>query len=400
MSEQDGGRGPGVEREARRGWRAEVAACNAARRFGSDRGNGRFARAHCVRERSACNALLAVDRRGKLLVGGEPVDRMRELVQDRDLPREKQGERDCESESDVSEAVHRDGTRFRTGSLLQRGTSAAAFHGADTSVSSPRIRATVMRYEEFPPPPDLARHVRCAWVFEAAPDPAAPPQRIVPDGRCELVIHGGDAFAESGLDGVERIQPRVLFAGQLSRPLWLRATGRAEVYGVRFHPAGARRFLGMPLAKATDRRLEMGAMLAIDDGRPAIDAAYDFVRQRIALSPSGDDAAIATCAAWLEERRGLATIEEMVGMAGLGRRQFERRFRDAVGLSPRLFSNVLRLRSVFDALEANPAAGWTDAALAAGYFDHSHLIRDFRRFVGCTPAQFLATTPGLATALV
>jgi transcriptional regulator GlxA family with amidase domain len=118
------------------------------------------------------------------------------------------------------------------------------------------------------------------------------------------------------------------------------------------------------------------------------------------MDGAGEDPPIAQCVAWLEREKGRVAIEDLVDASTLGRRQFERRFRDAVGLSPRLFANVLRLRSVFDALEANPGAGWTDAALAAGYFDQSHLIRDFRRFVGCTPEQFVASAQGLEKALV
>ena len=47
----------------------------------------------------------------------------------------------------------------------------------------------------------------------AAADAAAAPQRIVPDGRCELVVHLGDGFEESGIDGRRRIQPRFLLPG-------------------------------------------------------------------------------------------------------------------------------------------------------------------------------------------
>src|SRR5215212_9850420 len=124
----------------------------------------------------------------------------------------------------------------------------------------PMHPSTAMRYEEFPPPATLSAFVRCAWIFEAPSDAGAPAQRIVPDGRCELVVHCGDAFVESGSDGIKREQPRVLFAGQLSRPLWLHSTGHARVLGLRFHPAGARRFLGTVLTEATDRRLDLAAL--------------------------------------------------------------------------------------------------------------------------------------------
>jgi AraC-like DNA-binding protein len=65
-----------------------------------------------------------------------------------------------------------------------------------------------------------------------------------------------------------------------------------------------------------------------------------------------------------------------------------------------MLADILRFRRVFDAIERDSARPWTDAALAAGYFDQSHLVRDFRRFVGCTPTEFAAARPGLASALV
>jgi AraC-like DNA-binding protein len=37
-----------------------------------------------------------------------------------------------------------------------------------------------------------------------------------------------------------------------------------------------------------------------------------------------------------------------------------------------------------------PAPDWATLALDAGYFDQSHLIRDFAAFAGVTPAQFVA----------
>ena len=269
-----------------------------------------------------------------------------------------------------------------------------------------------MAYEEFPPAPQLRDHVRCIWRFEAGPPKSGrAPERIVPDGRCELVLHYGDLFMESGEDGLEQVQPRALFAGQLSRPLWLRPTGHAGVIGVRFNPAGVRGFLGFAVGEVTDRRVALHSLwpeearaltaaIARADSPERIEIAQRFVAERIALHAVNIDEPIARAAAEIEAQQGRCSVEDIIGRSGLGRRQFERRFRDAVGLSPKRFANVLRLRSVFEVLQANPRSDWTDAALAAGYFDQSHLIREFRRFVGCTPAQFVAAQTTFATALV
>lgn len=262
-----------------------------------------------------------------------------------------------------------------------------------------------MRYLELPPSAALAPYVRCVWIFEADV-PVTEPQRIVPDGRAELIVHYRAAYAEGG-----EAQPGAVFAGQLTRPLWLRATGPSGVLGVRFHPAAARCFAAMPMVQANDRRIDLDALwpgqgtkLAsdvrrVDDDTMRAAVVTDFVAQRIAAGPPLDDAVV-RCCALLEGAQGDTGVTAMCELAGLGRRQLERRFRDAVGVGPALLATILRLRAVFDVIERDSARPWTDAALAAGYFDQSHFIRDFRRLVGCTPTEFLAGAPGIASALV
>jgi len=263
-----------------------------------------------------------------------------------------------------------------------------------------------MKYEEHAPPVALASVLHCLWTFEDE-GPAGGPQRIVPDGRCELVVHLGAPYRE-----VEAGKPqgRVVFAGQLTRPLWLEATGASGVIGARFHPAAARAFLDMPMDRATDQRLDLTrlwpgearALLREIDEAVGIEARVGAVAQFVArrLGAAVPDDVVTRCVAALQQSGGTMPIQAAAEIAGIGRRQLERRFLDAVGISPALLANVFRFRSVFDAIERDSTRPWTDAAMAAGYFDQSHLIRDFRRFVGCTPTEFAAARPGLGKALV
>jgi hypothetical protein len=50
-----------------------------------------------------------------------------------------------------------------------------------------------VEYAEYAPPASLGRHVQCLWRIRA-PAGDATPQRILPDGSVELVLHLGDAF--------------------------------------------------------------------------------------------------------------------------------------------------------------------------------------------------------------
>ena len=255
-----------------------------------------------------------------------------------------------------------------------------------------------MRYAEFAPPAPLAPFVHRLWVFEG--EDAAEPQRIAPDGRCELILHWRAPYLELA-GGAWRPQPRALFAGQLTRPLHLVARAPAGVVGVRFRTAAAAAYLGEPVNPMTDRRV---AAPDAPDLRGAIDeaarlaAACAHVAAR--LQPDLLDRPVAEAVAALRRGEGRLPLEALCDASGLAPRVLQRRFLATVGVPVRTLASILRFRRVFEALQAPDVANWSDAAQAAGYFDHPQMARDFRRFLGCTPSDFVAGRQGLASSLV
>ena len=255
-----------------------------------------------------------------------------------------------------------------------------------------------MRYAEFAPPLALEPYVHCLWVFEGAD--AAEPQRIAPDGRCELILHWRAPYLELS-DGEWRPQPRALFAGQLTRPLHILAREPAGVVGVRFRTAAAGAYLQVAANAFTDRRVEMpdAPDLAIaPDDEIRLACAADHVAERIQAAPI--DPGVVAAVAELRRSQGRLSLDALCAIANASPRALQRRFLDAVGIPPRMLASVIRFRRVFEALQAPDVASWTDAAQAAGYFDHPQMARDFRRFLGCTPSEFVAAQQGLAASLV
>lgn len=264
-----------------------------------------------------------------------------------------------------------------------------------------------MHYAEFEPTPALAPFVQCVWTFEADATHGAP-TRVVPDGRPELVVHFGDPFAEVDADGGEHVQPRVLFAGQVTRPLVLKPLGRADVVGVRFRPAGAVALVGRSMRGTADARLDASALLAEDllaSSARKTDAHERMHRVQRAVAARAErhrhlrDPLVEAAVARLAQGEEKTDVAGLADAAGLGRRQFERRFGDMVGIGPALLGAILRFRRVFDILERDAARPWTDAALAGGYHDQSHFIREFRRFVGQSPTEFQRSATAFAEAL-
>jgi methylphosphotriester-DNA--protein-cysteine methyltransferase len=72
---------------------------------------------------------------------------------------------------------------------------------------------------------------------------------------------------------------------------------------------------------------------------------------------------------------------------GLGVEALERRFRRAVGASPKQLAAIVRLRRAVALRAGAPTLG--ELALEAGYYDQAHFNRQFTAMLGAAPGAFL-----------
>jgi AraC-like DNA-binding protein len=83
---------------------------------------------------------------------------------------------------------------------------------------------------------------------------------------------------------------------------------------------------------------------------------------------------------------GNLTIEQTASLACLSLRQFERLCNSKIGVSPRMFGRLIRFSNTYKLKEQHPNLSWNKIAFHCGYFDHMHLIRDFKQFSGTIPS--------------
>ncbi|MBP2629941.1 MAG: helix-turn-helix protein [Firmicutes bacterium] len=70
-------------------------------------------------------------------------------------------------------------------------------------------------------------------------------------------------------------------------------------------------------------------------------------------------------------------------------RQFQRKLKESVGVSPKTFQRIARFESVLKNLLLRKNKHYLDLALENGYYDQSHFIKEFRNNVGEYPSAFL-----------
>ena len=69
-------------------------------------------------------------------------------------------------------------------------------------------------------------------------------------------------------------------------------------------------------------------------------------------------------------------------------RQFTRKFEERIGINPKMFSRIIRFDRAFRMKNNQPHLDWLYIALATGYYDYQHLVKDFKAFTHLTPTAF------------
>jgi AraC-like DNA-binding protein len=252
-----------------------------------------------------------------------------------------------------------------------------------------------------PPHPRLAAFVRSYHgMFESTPGPLR--RREMPSADVPMIMSFGEPWDITlGPDGSETTR-WTSFAGGLHDG-WVVSEHAGTAHGVQvmFTAVGASMFLGLPLGKLT------GSVVALDD---LLGAEADRLVGRLAAAPSWDarfdllDAVIGArlaraqapppdlLRAWSRLLRsdGQVTVRELTQELRCSRRHLSSRFREHLGLPPKALARLLRFDRVVRLLREGRLGSWAEAAAEGGYYDQSHLNRDFRAFADSTPTELLA----------
>jgi AraC-like DNA-binding protein len=272
-----------------------------------------------------------------------------------------------------------------------------------------------MPFLSYYPESPLSEFVDSFWL--AVDADASRKERILPGGTSELVVNLRDdevrIYDPDQLVGCRRYSG-IVVSGTYGRAFACDARQHASMFGVHFKPGGAFPFLG---ARADDL-IDTHADLAELWGRSARDlraqlceaktavnqfrVMEEVLTERLRRSPKRHPA-IAIALRMFQASGGSMLVQDAIREVGICKRHFIQLFSAEVGLTPKLFCRLLRFQRarVFadqfasvrpDRPKRTPVPSmldWAQLATTCGYFDQSHLIRDFESFSGLRPTQYV-----------
>jgi len=234
--------------------------------------------------------------------------------------------------------------------------------------------------------------VELTWILAADASPHAA-ERLLPDGSAELVI--------------SLLEPAGVLIGPQAASFPIGTARSVEVIGAHFRPGGVFPFLRAPAGELH------GAVIPFDDVWKR-DAAS--LRERLlqetgpaarfsilegflldqAVHPLRWDPAVSWSLREFDATHGAARIARVIERTGRSHRGFIARFRDQVGLPPKIYCRLRRFQRALRLLESGRGIDIDLAGLAldCGYYDQAHFNHDFSEFAGTSPTAFLRRWDG------
>jgi AraC-like DNA-binding protein len=227
-------------------------------------------------------------------------------------------------------------------------------------------------------------------------------RREVPICAIPFIINFGSAFRQ-----IDPTQPAdrpltldTFVAGMYDSFVIVESQGDCCCIQVNFTPVGARLFFQVPLGELSNRSVRLDELYGDQSKRivEALAEAGDWDR-RFDLLERLIVHRIATAKplrqeilwAWktMQEAGGKLEIAGLAQELCWSHKHLISQFRDHLGAPPKRLGRVLRFEKTIKRIGETRSPRWVELAFDCGYFDQSHMIREFRELAGCTPEEYV-----------
>ncbi|MBC7921441.1 MAG: helix-turn-helix transcriptional regulator [Ferruginibacter sp.] len=275
-----------------------------------------------------------------------------------------------------------------------------------------------MRYERIHPPAHLKDYIRHFWILESdCVDPLPKTFGPVADGCPGLIFQQ----SEKGTfyDQKNKKLPNIFLYGQTTKHTEINSVGKFSTIGIYFYPDALKSIFGFDAEKLTNSCIDLGLLsdrqgfslseqlLNVAGRHPAgrhsasrnggrhpapvvhqIELLSSYLFFQIKKNNVQTDETTQYILSQIIQSKGGISLKELRKNAQLSERSFERKFKQWVGISPKLFSRVCRFQASLNQLRNNNYDKLSDVAFENGYADQSHFIRSFKEFAGFSPYQY------------
>lgn len=270
-----------------------------------------------------------------------------------------------------------------------------------------------MVFRQYSPSKALSAYIKCYWILESEFVPGEP-ERILPDGCTELIFHYGDQYKRISEEGATE-QPKSLLVGQIKRAIRVQPTGKTGMLGIRFYPWGLYPFTVMPVNELTEQFVEADILFKQADNlseqlcsslsqQEMIEYTEAFLLSIISKQHQKyfyhADKFSGIIPELLKDTSE-ASVSHLAITANMSERQFNRKFNEITGLSPKHFIRIARMQQFIHSYRGvRNSTSLHSLIYGCGYYDPAHFTRDFKDIAGINPSAYFEELKDLGSAML
>jgi len=178
--------------------------------------------------------------------------------------------------------------------------------------------------------------------------------------------------------------------------------GRVDYLAIRFYPSGFFRFFDLALDELKEPALELDRLTGkgwrkiterVGNTR-GLDEKIELLESELLKilnhSSKTKPELLQETLSYLHTVPGTVDIKSICRRFGVYPKRLEREFKKHMGMTPKLYSRILRFNRSFSFMEkVYPHFSWQDVVFHMGYYDQAHFIREFSQFFGAAPGEYL-----------
>lgn len=242
----------------------------------------------------------------------------------------------------------------------------------------------------------LSEFIQYYWILE---NPSAEHTELVyPNGEIQLLFHCKNPFTENKPTGETAEQKIISLCGQRTTYSNIKTKAPSYTIGAVFFPYSAARFFPFSLSEINDYSIDLNdifndwqqyeeSLFNSQTDALRIEIIEKFLTGRIIERDKNQYGLVSSCVQQILNNKGMFPLRKIYSHYNVSDKTLQRLFKQYTGLTPKLYSEFVRISNVIEMIKFNNNNLQT--AYDNGFFDQAHFIKKIKTYTGCTPNQLL-----------
>ena len=258
----------------------------------------------------------------------------------------------------------------------------------------------MIRFKFFDPHPYLASFVQSIFLVDHVLEPGerAIVGQYPPTPQHCIFLYIKEKFKAKKVNESEfKERPKAVVVGPQITRMELTVSQDYTVAVIGFRPGGLFRLLGIPMEEIFDDGFDGFELMGSDINdivercaeMESLDKIHECIEHYLLgkLTKIKELLPVDQALFQMLKYQGQMPITQVADLACLSVRQFERKCKERLGLSPKVYSRLIRFSNAYRLFERSETPNWSEIAYLSGYYDQMHFIKDFKEFAGITPTM-------------